>query len=110
MIPVVRFLFTLLLMANLAACAVAYRHPDYEFNSPEDQLNFDKDRAACEALHARQHCTELKEKASIICEGNGNGSHKCREVVPKQCTVDTPEQCLRRKGWRRADINGTYLE
>ncbi len=107
---VVRFLLTVLLIATLTGCAVAYRHPNYEFNSPEDQLNFDKDRQACESLAGRQRCVDLKEKASMICESNGTGGHNCREFVPKQCTVVTPEQCLRSKGWRKADVNGTYLE
>jgi hypothetical protein len=107
---VVRFLITTLLITNLTSCAVAYRHPNYEFNSREDQLNFDKDRQACEPLSARQNCVELKEKALMICESNGTGGHECREVAPTQCTVVTREQCLRSKGWRKADVNGNYLE
>ena len=97
-------------MTNLTGCAVAYRHQNYEFNYREDQLNFDKDRQTCELLSARQHCVELKEKALMICESNGTGGHDCREVAPKKCTVETPEQCLRNKGWRKADVNGNYLE
>lgn len=107
---VARSLVITLLMTNLVGCAVAYRHADYEFNSPEDQLNFDKDRQGCESLVGRQQCVELKEKASMICESKGTGGHECREVIPKQCTVLTPEQCLRSKGWRKADVNGNYLE
>jgi hypothetical protein len=110
MILVIRYVLTALLIANLTGCAVAYRHPNYEFNSPEDQLNFDKDRLDCESLANRQQCVDLKEKTSMICESNGAGGHDCREVIPKQCTVVTPEQCLRRKGWRKADVNGNYLE
>lgn len=110
MTMVVRFLVTALLIANLTGCVAAYRHPNYEFNSPEDQLNFDKDRQACEPLSSRQYCVDQKEKASMICESNGTGGHECREIIPKQCTVVTPEQCLRSKGWRKADINGNYLE
>jgi hypothetical protein len=110
MIFVVRFLLITGLTLSLTGCAVAYRHPNYEFNSPEDQLNFDKDRLDCESLASRQQCVDLKEKTSMICESNGTGGHVCREVIPKQCTVVTPEQCLRSKGWRKADVNGNYLE
>jgi len=110
MIFVVRFLLITGLTLSLTGCAVAYRHPNFEFNSPEDQQNFDKDRQACESLSARQHCVELKEKTSLICESNGTGGHVCREMTPKQCRVVTPEQCLRNKGWRKADVSGNYLE
>lgn len=110
MTAAVRFLVFASLIASLSGCTVAYRHPDYEFNSPEDQQNFDKDREACASLSDRQRCVDLKEKASMICESDGKGSHSCRDFVPRQCSVDTPEQCMRRKGWRKADVNGNYLE
>lgn len=106
----IRLLLITHIITTLTACTVAYRHPSYEFNSPDDQLNFDKDRQACADLSERQHCIELKEKTAMICESDGKGGHQCRDITPKQCTVDTPEQCLRRKGWRKADMQGNYLE
>ena len=106
----VRLVAMVLLVTSVTGCAVAYRHPNYEFNSPEDQLNFDKDQQACASPTSRQNCVELKERASMICESKGTGGHECREVTPKQCTVATPEQCLRSKGWRKADVNGNYLD
>lgn len=110
MARVIRFLFFAFLFTNLTGCTVAYRHPNFEFNSQDDQLNFDKDRLACASLSEREHCVDQKEKTSMICESDGKGGHQCRDIVPKQCNVDTTEQCLRRKGWRKADMQGNYLE
>lgn len=97
-------------MMALTGCASSYRHPNYEFNSAEYQLNFDKDRQACALPSAREHCVERKEKTSMICERNTSGGHNCREITPRSCTFDTLEQCMYRKGWRKADVNGNYLE
>ena len=105
-----RFLFIVLISANLFGCAEAYRHPNYEFNSPEDQQNFDNDRQTCAAASERERCTELKEKTTTICESDGKGGHTCRDIIPKSCTLETMAQCMRRKGWRKADQLGNYLE
>ena len=105
-----RFLLIMLVSAHLFGCAVAYRHPNYEFNSTDDQQNFDKDRQACTSISERERCIELREKKSIICESDGKDGHTCREVIPKNCTLETVEQCMRGKGWRKADIQGNYLE
>lgn len=110
LMSVARVLSSAVLIINLTSCAVAYRHADYEFNSREDQLNFDKDRQYCESLANRQQCVALKDKATIICERKPTGGHDCREIIPRQCKVAAPEQCLRNKGWRKADVNGNYLE
>jgi hypothetical protein len=107
---IMRFFLIALISINLIGCAEAYRHPNYEFNSAEDQKNFDKDRQACTSVSERERCTELREKKSTICEGDGKGGHKCRDVIPKSCTLETIEQCMRGKGWRKADLQGNYLE
>jgi hypothetical protein len=110
MTHVMRFFLILLVSINLFGCAEAYRHPNYEFNSPEDQQNFDKDRQTCASTSERERCTELREKASMICESDGKGGHKCQDIIPKSCTLETMAQCMRRKGWRKADQQGNYLE
>ena len=75
MTDMMRFFLIVLISANLFGCAEAYRHPNYEFNSPEDQQNFDKDRQACASTSERERCTEMKEKTTTICEGDGKGHH-----------------------------------
>jgi hypothetical protein len=110
MTDVMRFLLVVLITANLFGCAEAYRHPSYEFNSPEDQQNFDKDRQNCALTSDREHCREMTEKTTTICESDGKGGHKCQEIIPKSCTLETMAQCMRRKGWRKADSQGNYLE
>ena len=110
MAHVTRFFLILLITANLLGCAEAYRHPNYEFNSAEDQQNFDKDRQQCASIGERERCTEMKEKTTTICESDGNGGHKCHDIIPKSCILETMAQCMRRKGWRKADVQGNYLE
>jgi hypothetical protein len=100
----------MLISADLIGCAVAYRHPNDAFNSTEDQQNFDKDRQACASIPERERCVELREKKYMICESDGKGGHKCREVAPKNGTLETVEQCMRGKSWRKADIQGNCLE
>ena len=110
MTHVLRFFLILLVSIHLFGCVEAYRHPNYEFNSPEDQQNFDADRKNCASTSERERCTELREKTSMICESDGKGGHKCQDIIPKSCTLETMEQCMRRKGWRKADQYGNYLE
>ena len=100
----------MLISAHLFGCAVAFRHPNYAFNSTEDQQNFDKNRQVCASIPERERCIEVREKKSMICESDGKGGHKYREVVPKNGTLETVEQCMRGKGWRKADMQGNYLE
>ena len=110
MTNVMRFFLIVVISVGLFGCAEAYRHPNYEFNSPEDQQNFDKDNQRCLSTAERERCTELKEKTTLICESDGKGGHKCRDIIPKSCTLETMEQCMGRKGWRKADAQGNYLE
>jgi len=105
-----RLFLIVVISVGLFGCAEAYRHPNYEFNSPEDQQNFDKDKQRCLSTAERERCTELREKITTICESDGKGGHKCRDIIPKSCTLETMEQCMRRKGWRKADVQGNYLE
>ncbi len=93
-----------------AGCATHYRHPDYVFNSPEDYAGFATDNQECEPPENRRHCAPNRAKAALICTGDGRGGHVCKEAIPTDCTVETLEQCLYRKGWRRADQHGNYLE
>ena len=110
MTDVKRFFLIVLISASLFGCAEAYRHPNYEFNSPEDQQNFDKDRQTCASTSERERCTELREKTTAICESDGKGGHKCQDIIPKSCNLETMLQCMRRKGWRKSDVQGNYLE
>ena len=110
MIFIRRYILIVLAMSTLSSCSVFYRHPDYEFNSAHEQARFDLDRKACESAAEREHCIEQPDKASMIYERDGQGGHRCRTVVPKKCTVDTIDACLRGKGWRKADMHGNYLE
>jgi hypothetical protein len=52
----------------------------------------------------------LREKTTTICESDGKGGHKCQDIIPKSCTLETMAQCMRRKGWRKSDVQGNYLE
>ena len=110
MTDMTRFFLIVLITANLFGCAEAYRHPNYEFNSAEDQQGFDRDRQACASTSERERCTEQREKTTTICESDGKGGHKCQDIIPKSCTLETMMQCMRRKGWRKADVQGNYLE
>ena len=98
------------LVLALSGCARYYRHPNYDFNSPADFANFDADSKACLQSDGTEYCFETKDKPVTICVANGSGGHTCREQPQKKCTTETFEQCLYRKGWRKADSQGNYLE
>ena len=99
----------LALIICLSGCVTHYRHPNYEFNSPADFANFDVDVKACQQSADSEYCQEFADKPVTICVADGKGGHTCREQKQKKCAIETLEQCLNRKGWRRTDANGNYL-
>lgn len=105
------FVFLVIILGmSLTGCVSYFRHPNYVFNSPEDFSNFDADNKSCQQSAGSEYCIETKDKPVTICVPDGKGGHNCREQAQKKCVVETIELCRYRKGWRRADANGNYLE
>ena len=99
----------LMIIFCMTGCVTHYRHPNYEFNSPADFANFDVDVKACQQSAGSEYCYETNDKPMTVCIADGKGGHVCHEQKQKKCVTETLEQCLNRKGWRRADAHGNYL-
>jgi hypothetical protein len=107
MTDMMRFFLIVLISANLFGCAEAYRHPNYEFNSPQDQQNFDKDRQGCASTSERERCTELKEKKPPrSARATARADTNARTSFPKAATL---KRCCNACA-AKAGANRTYRE